>query len=390
MPERRILVVSGSRADYGHLYWVMREIADDPDLELSVAVTGQQLLARFGETWREIEADGFAISAKIDIGPAGDAPLDAAHAAAAALGSFADLVDRLRPDLLVVLGDRFEIFAVTAAAFLMGVPVAHLHGGEITEGAMDDSLRHAISKLSHYHFVAAEPYRQRVIQMGEDPAAVFMTGAPGLDHLRRSDLPTRQSLRDAVGMDLSDRYLLVTYHPETAGDVDNAAAVAALVAALGEFREHGILLTGVNSDPGHDVIAETLHAFAAADPAHVRLVQSLGHRLYLTAAVNAGAIVGNSSSGVIEAPAIPTPSVNIGNRQKGRLRSPSIVDCGHGRAEISAAISRALDPSFRAGLRAPAEADGFAARRIKDRLKTVPTGPMAKRFFDMSGACDAL
>jgi UDP-hydrolysing UDP-N-acetyl-D-glucosamine 2-epimerase len=299
---------------------------------------------------------------------------------------FADLFEGHRPDVVVVLGDRFEIFAVTAAACLMGVPIAHLHGGELTEAAFDDQLRHAITKMAHFHFVSDAVYGDRVVQMGEQPDRVMVAGAPGLDHLFRSRLPDRASLAERVGLDLSDGFLLVTFHPETQGDGDPVAQISALLDALAARRDRRIVITGVNSDPGFGAVAELTHAFASGLPDRVCLVTSLGSSFYWSALREADAVIGNSSSGVIEAPAVPTPSVNIGDRQKGRLRAPSVIDCVADTASIAGAIDHALSPAFRATLSAPNAVDGKSSVRIKDCLKNLPLDRLGKPFHDMTGA----
>jgi UDP-hydrolysing UDP-N-acetyl-D-glucosamine 2-epimerase len=380
------MVVTGSRADYGPLYWLMREIDDDPDLDLSVVVTGQHLMPAFGETWKTIADDGFDIAHKLDIGLGGDKKIDAARATGRALTAVANLFEDNQPDIVIILGDRFEIFAVASAACLMGVPIAHLHGGELTEGAFDDQLRHAITKMAHFHFVADSIYGNRVIQMGEQPERVMVTGAPGLDHLYRSELPDRAALTDRVGLDLSDGFLLVTFHPETRGEGDPGEQVSALIDALAARGDCTFVITGVNSDPGYGAVAEQISAFASSMPNRVCLVTSLGQAFYWSALREADAVIGNSSSGVIEAPAVPTPSVNIGDRQKGRLRAPSVIDCPADTARITGAIDQALSPSFRAMLSAPATVDGKSSIRIKEHLKHLPLDQIGKPFHDIAGA----
>lgn len=383
------MVVTGSRADYGHLYWLMREIAEDENLELCVVVTGQHLMPDFGETWKTIVEDGFKIAHRIDLDLKGDRKADAARATGRGLSAAAGLFESNPPDIVVLLGDRFEIFAVAAAACMMNVPIAHLHGGELTEGAFDDQLRHAITKMAHFHFVADTVYGNRVIQMGEQPDRVIVAGAPGLDHLYRSKLPSRVDLAERFGLDLSDGFLLVTFHPETRGDGDSEAQTVALIDALATREDASFVITGVNSDPGYCAVNDRLAAFAASLPDRVCLVSSLGQSYYWGALREADAVIGNSSSGVIEAPAVPTPSVNIGDRQKGRLRAPSVIDCVADTASITTAIERALSPSFRENLSAPDGIDGKSSIRIKDHLRHLPLNRLGKPFYDIAGISGA-
>lgn len=383
---RRLCVVTGSRAEYGLLAGLMRRIADHPALDLQVAVTGMHLVPAFGETWREIVADGFAIDARIDCLQAADTAAATARAIALATLGFTDAYDRLRPDLVIVLGDRFEIFAAAQAALCLHLPVAHIHGGELTEGALDDALRHAITKFAHLHFVACETYRQRVIQLGEAPERVWNVGAPALDTLRTQTLPAPAEVLTSLDLPPERPYLLVTYHPETLSDQPVSAQIDSLLDALLPLTGHSIILTGVNADAGHSVIAGQLNAFAAAHPERVRLVASLGQRRYLGAMRGCAAVIGNSSSGIIEAPAAGVPTVNIGQRQGGRLRAPSIIDAPAEAGAIRQAIDQALSAPFQAlaAQRVSPFGDGTAHDRILDVLVGLtPAELTPKRFFDL-------
>lgn len=381
--RRRVAVVTGSRADYGHLYWLLREIADDPALELQLIVTGMHLSPRFGNTVDMIVADGFAVAARVESLLEGDGGVVAAKSTGRGTIGLADAFECLAPDVAVVLGDRFEILAAATAALLMRIPLAHIHGGESTEGAVDDSIRHAITKMASLHFVAAEPYRRRVVQMGEDPDRVHLVGAPGLDALTRSTVPDRAEVEKALGLSIGGSPLfLVTYHPETAGG-DDKAGVDALLGALGEFPSAAVVFTGVNADPGHDAVARAIDAFAAERKGPTASRQSLGQTLYLGTMKQASAVIGNSSSGLIEAPALGVPTVNIGNRQGGRLRAASVIDCPPEPIAVATAIRRAIDPAFRASWPKPLSlyGQGGAARRIKDALKSVSIAAIARKTF---------
>lgn len=383
---RTIAVVTGSRADYGLLFWLLRGIADDADLTLRLIVTGAHLEPRFGHTVDVIEADGFTVHVRVPMHLEDDTPAGVARSMAAALPGLTDAFTDLAPDVAVVLGDRYEMLCAAAAAMLTRTPIAHIHGGETTEGAMDEGMRHAITKLSHLHFAAAEHYAMRIRQMGEARGRVFTVGTPGLDHLTRTPLLDRAALSAALGFSLERPLLLVTYHPATLAEGDPAAPVQALLAALDARPGARVVFTGVNADPGHDRIAAAVHAYVAARPERTLLVESLGSQRYLSLLRAADAVVGNSSSGIIEAPALYTPTVDIGPRQRGRLKARSVISCGETTEEIGTALARALDPAFRIGLAGmvPPYGAGGASQKILDVLKTVPLeGILLKRFFDL-------
>jgi UDP-hydrolysing UDP-N-acetyl-D-glucosamine 2-epimerase len=383
MAERKICVVTGSRAEYGLLYWLMKEIEADPDLKLQLVVTGTHLSAQFGDTWKVIEDDGFAIDAKVDIDIGDDTPVGVSRSLGLCVAGMAEAFDKLAPDIVVVLGDRYEILAAAEAAMIARIPIGHIHGGEVTEGAMDDAMRHAITKLASLHFVAAEEYRQRVVQLGEDPDQVFNVGAPGIDNILKLDLMPLPELERDLGLDLADGFFLVTYHPATLGEGEPGAESGEMLLALDEFRDHKVIVTGVNADPGHDRIAGLLSDYANRHPKRVTLHASLGQVRYLSAMKHAAAVIGNSSSGIIEAPALGVPTVNVGDRQKGRLLAPSVIDCSGEAKAISSAIARALNPEFRAGLgdMALPYGEGGASRKIKDRLKATDLSLLARKHF---------
>lgn len=382
--KRKICVVTGNRADYGLLYWLMREIAADAALKLQLVVTGAHLSQKFGSTVRVIEDDGFAIDARVDIEPDDDSAQGVARSLGLAVIGIGEALARLRPDVVVLQGDRYEMLGAAAAALIARVPIAQIHGGEITEGAIDDSLRHAVTKLASLHFVAAEPYRLRVIQMGEDPARVFTVGAPGLDNIEKLDLLDRAGVEKALKLPAGQRYFLVTYHPATLGHAEREAE--AMLNALDRFTDHHVVATGVNADPGRDRIARLLADYVARNGGRATMHASLGQLRYLSALKHADAVVGNSSSGIVEAPALKVPTVNVGDRQKGRLRARSIIDCDGATDAIVAAIGRALQPKFRAGLAGmtPPYGAGGASDRIVRRLKAADLAVLARKpFFDL-------
>ena len=384
---RRVAVVTGTRAEYGLLAPLMEILKTDPDFELRLIVTGTHLSERFGMTVRAIEADGFAIDARVPLPLDDDSPRGIIRAMAAVQTGIAEALEQAHPDVVVMLGDRYEILAAAEAAFIMGYPIAHIHGGETTEGAMDDGFRHAITKLSYLHFVTAEPYRRRVIQMGESPDRVMTVGAPGLDVIERIKMLPLEALERELGFVLGPRYFLVTYHPETMDREFGAEGLANLLAALDEFPDHKVVVTGQNADPGYARIASMVSDYAAARQDRVLLRSSLGQQRYLNAMKHCAAVVGNSSSGVIEAPALGVPTVNIGDRQKGRLRAKSVVDCAPRKESIVDALHRVNVDAFRNDARRIASPYGSpgASARIADVLRSATLAHRTgKPFFDLN------
>ncbi len=393
MTRRKICVVTGSRAEYGLLRPVIEEIRDDPALELQIAVTGMHLSPEFGLTYREIEQDGFAIDQRVEMLLSSDSRVAVAKSTGLGVSGFADAFTRLGPDVVVVLGDRFEIFAAVQAAFFLGLAVAHLNGGEVTEGAMDDSLRHCITKMARVHFTAAEPYRQRVIQLGEQPGSVFNVGDTALDNIARLPLLGAQEIRQDCGLPPDSPYFLVTYHPVTLGGHDAKADMQALLAALDDFPDHAILITEANADMGGRAINQLARAYAKDSDGRAKCVTSLGHLRYLSAMKHCAAVIGNSSSGIIEAPAMKVPTLNIGQRQEGRLKATSVIDCARAeKAMITQSIRKLLDPDFVQHLPQTVSLYGQtdASKRIRDILKSMDITPgAAKRFHDLQRERDA-
>lgn len=383
--KRKVAVFTGTRAEYGLLYWLMKDIQTSARLELQVIVSGMHLSPEFGETWKLIEQDGFDIDAKVEMLLSSDTPVGVVKSMGLGTLGFADALDRLRPDVLVVLGDRFEALAIVQAALIMRIPVAHLHGGEITEGAYDDAIRHAISKMAHLHFVAAEPYQRRVIQMGESPERVFNVGAIGLDHLRRSAKMDLDELAESLGFALRAPYLLVTYHPVTLLEEDPTQSFIALLNALENFPEHQIILTYPNADNGGRAIIPQLEAYAQRQPGRVLAIPSLGFRRYLSAVSMAAAVVGNSSSGIIEVPAFGIPTVNIGARQKGRLAADSVLHCEPTAESIGLALHQALSDEFAeiSKMAVNPYGQGNASEAIVNVLEHFDE-PIHKSFHDLS------
>lgn len=383
MNQRRICVATGSRAEYGLLRNVMSLLRDDRRAELLLLVTGMHLVSEFGMTVDEIIEDDFFIHERVDSQFASDAPAGMAKSLGAGIIGCTDALERLAPDVLVLLGDRYEMLAVAMAASLLGIPVAHISGGEVTEGAVDDWIRHAITKASWWHFVAAESYRSRVIQLGESPDRVFCVGDPGLDsvdHLARLD---RKTLEDYLGLTFLSRLFLVTYHPATLGDSDPVTVFSALLGALDVFDDTTVILTRPNADAGGRVLAQMADAWAERHAERARCVISLGQERYLSLMRQADAVIGNSSSGIVEAPALKVPTVNIGPRQDGRLRAASIVDCDDTREAIVTAINTVLDQAFRDRLPETVSVYGEpgASGRITEHLLTLSLPSRLRKVF---------
>ncbi len=383
---RGIAVITGSRAEFGLLSHLMRSLQARGDVSLKVIVTGSHLEAGH-MTVAEIERDGIPIAERVPMMLGGDRPSDVAHAMGRVTSGMADALTRLAPDMIVVLGDRFEILASVVATTVLNIPVAHIHGGEITEGANDDAIRHAITKLSHLHFAAAPVYRDRIVQMGEQPARVFCSGALAVDAVAAVRPLGRAEIAAKLGLTVARPLLLVTYHPVTMDGAAAGAGIGPVVDALERFPDASIVVTGVNADAGHAAIDQRIAAYAAVHPSNVVLRQSLGQALYLQVMAHAAAVVGNSSSGVIEAPIMGVPTVNIGDRQKGRMMPASVISCAAETPAIEAAIRRALEPSFRtqAHIGAAFGEPGVAAR-IAETLATIPLdGLLRKTFHDIAG-----
>ncbi len=383
---RKIAAVSGTRADYGLLRWTLREISDDPALELQLIATGAHLSHEFGLTYRRIEEDGFTIDAKVDMLLSGDSTVAVTKSLGMGVIGFADALDRLRPDLLMVLGDRYEILAAAQAAMMARIPIAHIHGGESTEGAMDDVIRHAVSKMSHLHFVAAEAYGRRLIQMGEQPENVHVVGGCGLDGIERLQRLTREEVGLELGLDPAKPLFLVTLHPETLSAESAETQATPMLEALARFADARIVITGSNADSAGRALSRLMQHFAERESHRVLYEESLGQQRYLSLLHEADVVIGNSSSGLLEAPSCGTPTVNIGDRQRNRLRAETVVDSANRVDEIAAAIEQALTPEFRqlaAQRQSPYGTPG-ASRRIKEVLKQQPLhGILYKHFYDL-------
>lgn len=384
---RKIAVFTGTRAEYGLLYWLMKEIDAHAHLELQVIVAAMHLSPEFGNTWQVIQQDGFKVDAKVEMLLSSDTRVGVAKSMGLGTIGLADALERLAPEVLVILGDRFEALAAAQTALILNIPIMHLHGGEVTEGAYDDAIRHAITKMASVHAVAAEPYRQRVIQMGENPLHVLNTGALGLDHLTRSPRLSRDELAGSLNFSLDNPFFLVTYHPATLADELPLPSFKALLAALDEWTEYKVIVTYPNADNGGRAIIQELEAYAAHQPGRVLAISSLGSKRYFSAVAEAALVVGNSSSGLIEVPSFGIPTINIGQRQSGRLAASSVLHCEATQSAIRAAFRQALSADFREACRNVDNpyGQGNAAGRIAELLTSMSLNTI-KHFHDLGGS----
>lgn len=379
---RKICVVTGTRAEYGLLMWIMQLIQDDAELELQIIATGMHLSPEFGLTYRQIEADGFRIDRKVEMLVSSDSPVGIAKSMGLGMIGMADALNDLRPDLLVVLGDRFEIFAAAAAALVARIPVAHLHGGEKTEGAFDEALRHSITKMSHLHFVAAEEYRRRVIQLGEAPERVHLVGGLGIDNIKRMKLMDRAALEESLDFRLGEKNLLITFHPATLENATAADQMAELLAALSPLRDTRLIFTLPNADTDGRALIQMVHDFVATHD-NARAYTSLGQLRYLSCIAQVDGVVGNSSSGLIEVPTFRKGTIDIGDRQRGRLRAASVIYCEPERQVISRALATLYSTAFQQSL-ADVEnpyGTGGASERVVEVLKSAPLEHLVKKHF---------
>ena len=382
--KRKICVVTGSRAEYGILRGLMKAIKDDPELQLQIIATNQHLSKLQGETYKEIEIDGFAIDFKVNM--ADDEAPDIANTTAKAMSrgisGFADAFDALQPDLLLILGDRYEMLAVASTALIYKIPIAHLHGGEITEGAFDDAIRHAITKMSHLHFTSTEAYRQRVIQLGEQPDRVFNVGALGVENIMKTDFMTKEDIEQSLNFQMTDKCFLCTYHPVTLSNMSSETQIMNLLKALDDYQNYHIIFTYSNSDTNSQIIIKRIQEYVDRNQSRCMFIPSLGQRRYFSALKYVKAVIGNSSSGIIEVPSFGIPTLDIGDRQKGRIAADSVIHCGYSADEIKNGLKEVIsyasmevnNPYYKKGT-------------CETILKVIKTSPLdyivQKHFYDI-------
>lgn len=383
--NRKICVITGTRAEYGLLRWVMQGIQDDSELTLQIITTGMHLAPEFGMTYREIENDGFHIDRKVEMLTSSDTPVGIAKSMGHGMIGFADALHKLQPDLIVVLGDRFEIFSAVSAALIARIPVAHLHGGETTEGAFDEALRHSITKMSHLHFVAAEEYRKRVIQLGEQPDKVFLVGGLGIDNIKRLKLLNRTELEASLEFKLGPKNLLITFHPVTLESATTTHQMKDLLSVLADLQDTKLIFTFPNADTDGRALIQMVERFVDQHE-NARAYPSLGQLRYLSCIAHVDGVIGNSSSGLTEVPSFHKGTVNIGDRQRGRLQAASVIQCEPTRQGIASAIERLYSNTFQATLPQVCNpyGSGGASNKVISTIKSYALESIVKKqFYDL-------
>lgn len=383
---RKIAVFTGTRAEYGLLYWIIKGLNESPNIELQLYVGGTHLSPKFGNTVEQIEKDGFPICDRLDFLDPSDTSLGIAKSMGRALELAAEAFQRNKPELLVVLGDRFEVMAICQAAMLGCIPISHIHGGETTQGAIDESVRHSITKMSHIHFTATEAYRKRVIQLGEIPHKVFNVGAPGIDSIKSLKLINRNALASSLGFDVNCPFILVTYHPVTLNKDGALIALKNLLSVLATHLDLKIIITYPNADTHNQGIISALKEFKKEHCDRVLLVQSLGQLHYLSLLKHCEAVIGNSSSGLIEAPTFLKPTVNIGKRQDGRICGGTVINSDEDVSSIKRALKKALSKDFREKCLSEHNpyGSGGSSKKILDIIESISLDDIVmKKFYDV-------
>ncbi len=384
---RKICVVTGTRAEYGLLYWLLKEIVADKDLELQLIVTGMHLSPEFGLTYKEIEKE-FKIDRKVEILSKNDSPSGICNSIGLASISFGRTFEELKPDMLIVLGDRYEILAVSIASMINRIPIVHLHGGEATEGLIDEAIRHSITKMSHLHFTATDEYKNRVIQLGEDPSRVFNVGGMGIENIKRLKLLTKDEFEKSIDFKLNKKNILVTFHPVTLENSTAKEQFKELLDAIDELEDTNIIFTKANSDTDGRVINTMIDEYVAKNSHKSIAFTSLGQLRYLSALQYVDAVVGNSSSGLAEAPSFKIGTINIGDRQKGRIKASSVIDCEANKDSILKTFNKLYSNEFKETLKTTINpyGNGCASKKIVEILKSVDLENILKKsFYDFRG-----
>lgn len=384
---KKVCVVTGTRAEYGLLKPVIEKIYKSDGLELQLAVTGMHLSPEFGLTYREIEQDNYPITAKIEMLLSSDTPVGITKSMGVALLGFAEYFETYKPDIAVILGDRYEMLAAASAAMIARIPIAHIHGGETTEGAVDEAIRHSITKMSHLHFASAEEYRDRIIQLGEQPATVYNVGALGVENIKSVKLLDKKSLEESLDYEFTDNTIMITYHPATLETLTAGEQFRNILNVIDKHKELSVIFSKANSDTDGRIINQMIDDFAAENSDRCKAYTSLGQVRYLSTLQFCAAVVGNSSSGIIEAPSFGIPTVNIGDRQKGRVRAESVIDCGNSVQEIEDALKTALSHEFKdklADIKNPYEKAGTSDMIVQTISDALEKGiDIKKKFYDL-------
>ena len=383
---KKICVVTGTRAEYGLLYWLLRGIEESKDLELQLIVTGSHLSHEFGLTYKQIEEDGFKIDKKVENIVSSDTSVGINKSMGLTMIGFGDAFEDLKPDLTIILGDRFEVFCAASASHVSRIPIGHIHGGESTEGAFDEAFRHSITKMSSLHFTTTEEYKNRVIQLGEDPSTVFNVGSPGLEHIERTKLLTKKEVEEDLDIKFRKKNILVTFHPVTYENQTSGNQFSILLEALNKMKDTSFIFTKSNADTDGRIINDLIDSFVSENPSVASAYTSLGQLRYLSVMKHVDAVIGNSSSGIIEAPSFSTATINIGDRQKGRVRARSIIDVEPDLLSINNALIKLDDSKFLSLVKKKENphGKGFVSRRIlKVIKKDLHKVSLKKKFFDI-------
>ena len=382
MIKRKVCVITGTRAEYGLLYWLLKEIESSKELELQLIATGMHLSSEFGLTYKEIEKD-FSIDKKIEMQLESDLEVDISKSMGYAQASFAQAFDELKPDIIVVLGDRYEILSAVTSAMILRIPIAHIHGGETTEGVIDEAIRHSITKMSHIHFTANGEYKNRVIQLGEQPDRVFNVGGLGIENISRLELLNRDAFEESINFKLNKKNILVTFHPVTLEKNTAKLQFKELLDAINELEETNIIFTKSNSDAGGRAINKMIDDYVAKNSHKSVSFSSLGQLRYLSAMCHVDAVVGNSSSGIIETPSFRIGTINIGDRQKGRIKASSVLDCSPNKTSISDSLKYLYSNDFQTSLKNVCNpyGDGKASKNIIKTLEGINLNNILKKSF---------
>lgn len=385
---KKVCIVTGTRAEYGVLKPIIQKVHQSDDLELQLVVTGMHLSPEFGLTYHEIEKDNYPITGKIEMLLSSDTSVGITKSMGIALIGFADYFETYRPDIVVVSGDRYEMLMAASAAMIARIPIAHIHGGEKTEGAMDEAIRHSITKMSHLHFAATEAYRKRIIQLGEDPSTVYNVGALGVENIKSVKLLDKKALEESLDFRFTDSTIMVTFHPVTLETMTARKQIQNLLDVVDMHPELSVIFTKANSDTDGRIINRMIDDYAAANHDRCRAYTSLGQLRYFSALQFCTAVMGNSSSGMVEVPSFGIPTVNIGDRQKGRMCAESVISCGNSVQEIDSALGKALSSEFRDGIaniRNPYEKEGTSDTIMKILKDALGKGiDLKKSFYDMA------
>lgn len=382
---RKICVVTSTRAEYGLLYWLLKEIEADNELSLQLIVTGMHLSPEFGLTYKEIEKE-FKIDKKIEILSSSHTSLDICAEMAIVYEKFAPALAELKPDILVLLGDRYEIFGVAGVASIMQIPMAHIHGGETTQGAFDEAFRHSITKMSHIHFAATNEYANRIIQLGEEPGRVFNVGGPGIENIKKLNLLSKDEFEKSIDFRLAKKNILITFHPATLENSSAREQFNELLKALDELDDTNFIFTKANSDTDGDIINKMIDEYVSENPQKAVAFVSLGQLRYLSAIKFVDIVLGNSSSGLLEVPSFKKATINIGDRQKGRARASSVIDVRPVKEEILAAIKRAYSKEFEQTLKDtinPYDGGNPSKKMVKILKEIKLDGILKKKFYDI-------